>query len=136
LTVLDFKNRFLSNPINTKSRKPGLNQKCLISMNGDLIQTLHPEAGKKNKRISSAKYNLIKVHLLTLLTESELTHTELMEKLYASLHDNFDGGVQWYGETVKLDLEARHLIERTKTKPEKYRLKNNEPIVTVEDKII
>jgi hypothetical protein len=30
--------------------------------------------------------------------------------------------VQWYGETVKLDLKARKIIERTGTKPERYRL--------------
>ena len=37
---------------------------------------------------------------------------------------NFDGGVQWYGETVKLDLEARGVIERTNDKPQKYKLKS------------
>jgi hypothetical protein len=43
--------------------------------------------------------------------------------LYQRVKDEFEGGVQWYGETVKLDLEARKLIERTGTKPEKYKLK-------------
>lgn len=51
------------------------------------------------------------------------THTQLMEQLYTKVKDSFEGGVQWYGETVKLDLEARAIIERTGTKPEKYRLK-------------
>ncbi len=46
-----------------------------------------------------------------------------MEELYAKIKDSFEDGVQWYGETVKLDLEARNIIERTKSKPEKYRLK-------------
>lgn len=91
----------------------------------DKIQTLHPVAGKTNKRISIEKYNFIKENLLSVLTGRELTHTELMETLYASIKDNFEGGVQWYGETVKLDLEAHHIIERTKTKPEKYRLTTN-----------
>lgn len=45
-----------------------------------------------------------------------------MEELYVKVKDNFNGGIQWYGETVKLDLEARKLIERTKIKPEKYKL--------------
>ncbi|MBK8984433.1 MAG: hypothetical protein IPM38_19465 [Ignavibacteria bacterium] len=45
-----------------------------------------------------------------------------MEELYARVKDDFEGGVQWYGETVKLDLEARKLIERTKNKPVKYKL--------------
>jgi hypothetical protein len=45
-----------------------------------------------------------------------------MEALFQRVKDHFEGGVQWYGETVKLDLEARNILERTKTKPEKYRL--------------
>ena len=87
------------------------------------IQTLHPQPGKKNKIIALSKYNFIKENILSILSNDELTHTELMEKLYAKVKDNFEGGVQWYGETVKLDLEARNLIERTATKPEKYKLK-------------
>lgn len=86
------------------------------------IQTLHPQPGKKNKRISLKKYNIIKEQLLKILAKKELTHTELMEALYSRVKDTFEGGVQWYGETVKLDLEARKVIERTSTKPEKYKL--------------
>lgn len=48
-----------------------------------------------------------------------------MEALSQRVKDNFEGNVQWYGETVKLDLEARKVIERTKTKPEKYRVISN-----------
>jgi hypothetical protein len=43
-----------------------------------------------------------------------------MEALYQRVKDKFDGGVQWYGETVKLDLEARKILTRTQDKPEKY----------------
>lgn len=86
------------------------------------IQTLHPQPGKTNKRIALEKYNVIKAHILAILQAEQLSHTELMEKLYDRVKDNFEGGVQWYGETVKLDLEARKIIERTGTKPEKYRL--------------
>ena len=91
-------------------------------MKEELIQTLHPQENKTNKRISLKKYNVIRENLLAILSKTEPTHTELMEALYARVKDNFEGGVQWYGETVKLDLEARKLIERTKTKPERYRL--------------
>jgi len=91
-------------------------------MKSETIQTLHPKAGKKNKKISLEKYNFIRDNLLEILNKAELTHTDLMEELYARVKDNFEGGVQWYGETVKLDLEARKLIERTNTKPEKYKL--------------
>ena len=86
------------------------------------IQTLHPDSNKTNKKISLAKYNVIKESMLIILANTPLTHTALMEALYARVKDSFEVGVQWYGETVKLDLEARKIIERTKTKPEKYYL--------------
>jgi hypothetical protein len=91
-------------------------------MKEEQIQTLHPIIGKTNKKISLPKYAFIKENILAILAVQELTHTELMETLYQHIKDNFEGGVQWYGETVKLDLEARQIIERTKTKPEKYLL--------------
>ena len=87
------------------------------------IQTLHPVAGKTNKRVLLAKYEVIKENLLAILADSTPTHTELMEELYLRVKDSFEGGVQWYGETVKLDLEARGIVERTDDKPQKYKLK-------------
>jgi hypothetical protein len=91
-------------------------------MKKETIQTLHPQAGKTNKRISLEKYEVIKTNLVSILKENELTHTELMERLYENIKDTFEGGIQWYGETVKLDLEARKMIVRTGSKPEKYKL--------------
>ena len=91
-------------------------------MKEEQIQTLHPQAGKSNKKIALSKYLFIKEHLLNILSTSTVTHTELMERLYARVKDDFEGGVQWYGETVKLDLEARGLIERTDDTPQKYRI--------------
>jgi len=91
-------------------------------MKVEYFQTLHLVEGKTNKKISLDKYLFIKDVLLLLLAEMEPTHIELMEALYEKVKDDFDGGVQWYGETVKLDLEARHLIKRTNTKPERYQL--------------
>ena len=87
------------------------------------IQTLHPDKNKTNKKIALHKYQVIKDNLLQILKKESLSHTDLMEQLYQQVKDSFEGGVQWYGETVKLDLEARQIIERTGTKPEKYRLK-------------
>lgn len=94
----------------------------MIDKREKTIQTLHPLPGKTNKRISLEKYNLIKDHILSILTHDEPTHTDLMEKLYDRVKGNFEGGVQWYGETVKLDLEARKIIERTGSRPDRYRL--------------
>jgi len=92
-------------------------------INEPYIQTLHPIAGKTNKKILRHKYEVIKENIVAILTHSAPTHTELMEALYNNVKDSFEGGVQWYGETVKLDLEARGIIERIQGKPEKYRLK-------------
>jgi len=60
--------------------------------------------------------------LLQILLDKELTYTELMEELYTRVIASFEGGIQWFGEIVKLDLEARKLIERTNSKPQKYTL--------------
>jgi len=92
-------------------------------MKSEQIQTLHPDPTKTNKKIALDKYNTIKENLLSILAKQALTHTDLLEALYARVKDTFEGGVQWYGETVKLDLEARNMIERTKEKPVKYRLR-------------
>ncbi|HEU0275164.1 MAG TPA: hypothetical protein VFQ83_11610 [Candidatus Udaeobacter sp.] len=86
--------------------------------------TKHP-LGKSGRNISKQKYDLLKKAILTALKKRELTHTELFKELNKSLRDRFSGNISWYGETVKLDLEARKMIERTSSKPQKYRLKQN-----------
>jgi len=44
-------------------------------------------------------------------------------QLGENLRGKFSGSISWYAETVKLDLEARKVIERTGSKPQKYRVK-------------
>ncbi len=91
-------------------------------MNQDKILTKHP-LGKSGKNISKQKYNVLKEAILSALYNCELTHTELFNRLTKRLAARFDGNVSWYGEAVKLDLEARKMIERTSSKPQRYRLK-------------
>jgi hypothetical protein len=91
-------------------------------MTEEKILTKHP-LGKSGKNISKQKYDTLKEAILFALRKQELTHTELFEQLNKRLTDKFTGNVSWYGETVKLDLEAKKLIERTSSKPQKYRLK-------------
>jgi hypothetical protein len=86
------------------------------------ISTKHP-LGKSGKNISRQKYEAIKKAMLSALEKKELTHTELFKRLNTTLRGKFEGNVSWYGETVKLDLESRKMIERTPSKPQKYRLK-------------
>ena len=91
-------------------------------MNEEKILTKHPQ-GKSGKNISRQTYDLFKDTILSILKNKELTHTELFNQLNKKLKGKFSGNISWYGETVKLDLEARKLIERTDSKPQKYRLK-------------
>ena len=86
------------------------------------ILTKHP-LGKSGKNISNQNYETLKEAILSALRNKELTHTELQDQLNKSLKGKFSGNISWYGETVKLDLEARKIIERTSSKPQKYRLK-------------
>jgi hypothetical protein len=86
------------------------------------ILTKHP-LGKIGKNISEQKYNTLKEAIVSTLQSRELTHGELFNQLNKRLTGKFAGNVSWYGETVKLDLEARKIIERTSSKPQKYRLK-------------
>jgi SOS response regulatory protein OraA/RecX len=88
------------------------------------ILTKHP-LGKSGKNISKHKYQSLKDAILSVLKNRELTHAELFRQLNKRLQSKFEGNVSWYGETVKLDLEARKIIERTSSKPQKYRLKPN-----------
>ncbi len=85
------------------------------------ILTKHP-LGKSGKNIDRQKYETLKRAILSALRSKELTHIELFKQLNTNLKGKFEGNVSWYGETVKLDLEARRLIERTSSKPQKYRL--------------
>ncbi|TDH26791.1 hypothetical protein EXU57_08240 [Segetibacter sp. 3557_3] len=91
-------------------------------MKAEKILTLHPQ-GKSGKNISLEKYDVVKQAMLQVLHQRELTHTELMDEMTESLTGKFTDNIGWYSETIKLDLEAKAIIERTTHKPQKYRLK-------------
>lgn len=91
-------------------------------MTEEKILTKHP-LGKSGKNISRQKYTSLTHAIQSALRDKEMTHTELFRELGKRLKGKFDGNISWYGETVKLDLEARKIIERTSSKPQKYRLK-------------
>ena len=91
-------------------------------MTEEKILTKHP-LGKSGKNINKLTYETFKEAILSALRDQKLTHTELLNQLNKSLKGKFSGNISWYGETVKLDLEARKIIQRTSSKPQKYRLK-------------
>ena len=91
-------------------------------MSEERILTLHPQ-GKDGVNILKSKYETIRGFILkTVKDHKEITFDELTELADEKLSGTFDGKVIWYVVTVKLDLEARGLIERIpKTSPHKLR---------------
>jgi DNA-binding Lrp family transcriptional regulator len=88
------------------------------------VLTKHPDLGKQGVRISKAKYDLIRRTILDLLrANGEITFTQLANAVNERLEGKFDGSISWYVITVKLDLEARNVIERVpKSKPQRLRM--------------
>jgi len=93
-------------------------------MKEEKILTLHPQ-GKKGVNISLAKYTTVKEAVLHFIKkEKEIAFGDLADKLVDKLQPTFDGKVIWYMVSVKLDLEARGIIERIpKTSPHRLRMK-------------
>jgi hypothetical protein len=76
------------------------------------IMTLHPQ-GKQGVNISRAVYNAVRRAILDAIRQHrELAFQRLPDEVSARLGPGFDGSVSWYTTCVKLDLEARGLIER------------------------
>lgn len=87
------------------------------------ILTLHPQ-GKKGVKIDIQKYEIIKEFIIKNLEENgEMTYEKLNELAILELKGKFEGSIPWYFVTVKLDLEARNIIERIpKTSPHKIKI--------------
>ena len=87
------------------------------------ILTLHPQ-GKKGVNILKRRYDMIRAFILETLKEhKQISFEELSDLAVEKLSRNFDGKVLWYIVSVKLDLEARGIIERVpKTSPHQLRL--------------
>lgn len=91
------------------------------------IQLKHPE-DKKAITMNKSKYDALKNAILNHLQKKcELTHIELLVAITEDFKKNknkFEGSIQWHMEWVKLDLEAKNIIQRVKdTAPQKYSLK-------------
>lgn len=88
------------------------------------VLTLHPQ-GKKGVNMLKRKYDQIKTFILTTIeAHDEISFERLTDLAVEKLTHHFDGKVVWYMVTVKLDLEARELIERIpKRSPHELRLK-------------
>lgn len=76
------------------------------------VQLQHPE-GKRGVSIPKEKYDAIERAIMRRLhDEPELSLRDLACAVEDELRGRFDGNIAWYQEWVKLDLEARGVIER------------------------
>ena len=93
-------------------------------LDDDRIMTLHPQ-GKKGVNILRKKYELIKDFILAEIQDhGDISYQDLDEIAVKKLSPTFDGKVGWYVVSVKLDLEARGIIERVpKVSPHRLRMK-------------
>ena len=87
------------------------------------ILTLHPE-GKKGVNIDLGKYNLIKETIMDIIRSNpEISYQDMNKMAIEELKYKFSGSIPWYVVTVKLDLEARGILERIPdTRPHKLRI--------------
>jgi hypothetical protein len=83
------------------------------NMEEEKILTLHPEEGKRGVNISRTKYEMIRQAILDAVrSQGIITYHGLVSLVDYNLRNRFEGSVPWYVTTVKLDLEARGVIER------------------------
>lgn len=87
------------------------------------IMTLHP-AGKQGVNIDKGKYDMVRGAVEeTLRAQPGITFSEMTEEVGRRIGDVFDGSVSWYVTSVKLDLEARGVLERVDGRsPQRLRL--------------
>ncbi len=90
----------------------------------DKFQTLHPDPHKQGTKIDQGKYQTIKSAILSLLDkQGEIRFKDLPSAVNNELNVEFEGSISWYVTTIKLDLEARGLIERVPdARPQRLRL--------------
>ncbi len=88
------------------------------------ILTLHPQ-GKQGVNILKRRYDqMVEAILTTVEKHGDISYSDLNDLLVDQLEGIFDGKIPWYVVTVKLDLEARGILERIpKTSPHRLRIK-------------
>lgn len=81
------------------------------------IQLIHPE-GKKAVKMDTIKYDLLRNTICDILKmKPELSYKELILSVnenFKLANIQFSGSVNWHLEWVKLDLEARNIIRRSR----------------------
>ncbi len=91
---------------------------------GETILTQHPKEGMTGYRIGKAYYDLTRDAILECLgANGEMKLMDLSLAVYRKLKGQIDYDIPWYMSVVRLDLEARNIIERVSgSGPERVRL--------------
>jgi hypothetical protein len=78
-------------------------------------------ATRSDVNVDQAKREVIQAAILEALRRHEkLTFEDLARCVEQKLARKFDGSIRWYVTAVKLDLEARHVIERVKDRRREF----------------
>ncbi|MBD3232556.1 MAG: hypothetical protein GF315_02415 [candidate division Zixibacteria bacterium] len=90
----------------------------------DSIYAKHPDPAKQGVNISKDKYDKMKNTMISIIEDrGEVAFGDLMKLTKEKLKEKFNGSIGWYTTVVKLDLEARGIIERIpEKKPQFLRL--------------
>ena len=89
-------------------------------MDEERILTMHPK-GKTGVNILKRRYDIIKEFIIQTIQEhEEIAFSKLSDIAVEKLSTTFDGKVIWYIVSVKLDLEAREIIERIPNESRKF----------------
>ncbi|MCM3585943.1 hypothetical protein M3182_09420 [Mesobacillus maritimus] len=80
---------------------------------GEKITLLNPQSGKQGATIRLDKYEFMKQVILEIVEEyDQISYKQLTQEVHKRLTGKFDGAITWYVTAVKLDLEAKGLLER------------------------
>jgi hypothetical protein len=86
----------------------------------DRIRTRHPQ-GKRGVNIKRHTYDAVRGAIVEALREEgEIAFRDFAQSVEQRLDGGFEGSVGWYVTTVKLDLEARGIVERVPDKSPQY----------------
>ena len=90
------------------------------------VQLSHPDSSKNGVIIDRQKYEMVRDVIIKIIdTRGVITFKELLSEAGKELtSQHFDGSPSWYCTWVKLDLEAKQIIERIQgSNPQKLRLR-------------
>ncbi len=111
---MDWIGAWVSYPITHRTMKP----------TPERITTLHPEPDKRGVSIDAGKYYVVRSAIEAVVRANQsIGFRELIQAVKQDLGSSFSGSVSWYVTTIKLDLEARGILERVPGRgPQRLRL--------------